>query len=64
MYQNAAILATFLLIYSAVAGRVERERSWLSGLIVFAAAGLLVGPYGVGFVRFNFGAEGLRTSPS
>jgi len=32
MYQNAAILAAFLLIYSAVAGRIER--SWISGPIV------------------------------
>ena len=59
MYQNAAILAAFLLIYSAVAGRVER--SWLSGPIVFIAAGLLLGPYGLGVVRLNLGAEGLRT---
>ncbi len=59
MYQNAAILAAFLLIYSAVAGRVER--SWLSGPIVFTAAGLLLGPFGLGFVRLNLGAEGLRT---
>jgi len=59
MYQNAAILAAFLLIYSAVAGRVER--SWLSGPIVFTAAGLLLGPYGLGVVRLNLGAEGLRT---
>jgi hypothetical protein len=33
MYQNAAMLATFLLIYSTVAGRIER--SWISGPIVF-----------------------------
>ncbi len=59
MYQNAAILAAFLLIYSAVAGRIER--SWLSGPIVFTAAGLLLGPFGLGFVRLNLGAEGLRT---
>jgi sodium/hydrogen antiporter len=59
MYQNAAILAAFLLIYSAVAGRVER--SWLSGPIVFTAAGLLLGPYGLGVVRLNLGAEGLHT---
>jgi sodium/hydrogen antiporter len=59
MYQNAAILAAFLLIYSAVAGRVER--SWLSGPIVFTAAGLLLGPYGLGLVRLNLGAEGLRS---
>jgi sodium/hydrogen antiporter len=59
MYQNYAIFAAFLLIYSAVAGRVER--SWLSGPIVFIAAGLLLGPYGLGVVRLNLGAEGLRT---
>ncbi len=59
MYQNAATLAAFLLIYSAVAGRVER--SWLSGPIVFTAAGLLLGPYGLGVVRLNLGAGGLRT---
>ncbi len=59
MYQNAAILAAFLLIYSAVAGRIER--SWLSGPMVFTAAGLLLGPFGLGFVRLNLGAEGLRT---
>lgn len=58
MYQNAAILAVFLLIYSVLAGRVER--SWLSGPIVFTAAGLLLGPYGLGLVRLNFGAGGLR----
>jgi NhaP-type Na+/H+ or K+/H+ antiporter len=59
MYQNAAILAAFLLIYSAIAGRVER--SWLSGPIVFTAAGLVLGPYGLGVVRLNLGAAGLRT---
>lgn len=59
MYQNVAILAAFLLIYSAVAGRVER--SWLSGPIVFTAAGLLLGPFGLGFVRLNLSTEGLRT---
>lgn len=46
MYQNAAILAAFLLIYSIVAGRIER--SWLSGPIMFTVAGLLLGPFGLG----------------
>jgi sodium/hydrogen antiporter len=59
MYQNSAILAAFLLIYSAVAGRIER--SWLSGPMVFTAAGLLLGQYALGVVRLNLGAEGLRT---
>ena len=59
MYQNAAILAAFLLIYGAIAGRVER--SWLSGPMVFIAVGLVLGPFGLGFVRLNLGAQGLRT---
>jgi sodium/hydrogen antiporter len=57
-YQNAAILAAFLLIYSAVAGRIER--SWISGPIVFTAIGLLLGPYGLGILRMNISGEGLR----
>jgi NhaP-type Na+/H+ and K+/H+ antiporter len=57
MYQNAAILAVFLLIYSAPAGRIER--SWLSGPIVIIANGLLLGPDGLGLVRLDFGAGGL-----
>jgi NhaP-type Na+/H+ or K+/H+ antiporter len=58
MYQNAAILAAFLLIYSAVAGRVER--SWVSGPIVFTAIGFILGPDGLGVMRINLGGEGLR----
>ena len=56
MYQNAAILAAFLLIYSAVAGRVER--SWVSGPIVFTAIGFILGPDGLGVMRINLGGEG------
>src|SRR5215469_12110134 len=58
MYQNAAILAAFLLIYSAVAGRIER--SWISGPIVFTAVGLALGPHGFGVLRVNISGEGLR----
>lgn len=59
MYQNAAVLAAFLLIYSAIAGRVER--SWISGPIVFTGIGLLLGPDGLGVLRLDIGGEGLRT---
>lgn len=58
MYQNAALLAAFLLIYSAIAGRVER--SWISGPIVFTAVGLIFGPDGLGVLRLDIGGEGLR----
>ena len=58
MYQNAAILAMFLLIYSAVAGRVER--SWISGPIVFTGIGFILGPDGLGVLGVNITGEGLR----
>ncbi len=59
MYQNAAVLAAFLLIYSAVAGRVER--SWISGPMVFTAIGFILGPDGLRVLRLDIGGGGLRT---
>jgi sodium/hydrogen antiporter len=58
MYQNAALLAVFLLIYSAIAGRVER--SLISGPIVFTGVGFLLGPDVLGVLRINISGEGLR----
>jgi sodium/hydrogen antiporter len=58
MYENAAMLAAFLLIYSAVAGRIER--SWISGPIVFTGVGFILGLDGLGVLRINIGDEGLR----
>jgi len=58
MYENAALLAAFLLIYSAVAGRVER--SLISGPIVFTGVGFILGPDGLGVLRINITGEGLR----
>jgi NhaP-type Na+/H+ or K+/H+ antiporter len=58
MYQNAAMLAAFLLIYSAIAGRIER--SWISGPMVFTGVGLILGPDGLGVLQINIGGEGLR----
>jgi NhaP-type Na+/H+ or K+/H+ antiporter len=59
MYQSAAILAAFLLVYSAVAGRIEQ--SWLSGPILFVAAGVILGPAGLDVLHVNMGGEGVRT---
>src|SRR6516162_5887402 len=58
MYRNAAILAAFLLVYSAVAGWIER--SWISGPIVFTGVGFILGPDGLGVLRLDIGGEGLR----
>ena len=58
MYQNAALLAAFLLIYSAIAGRIER--SLISGPIVFTGVGFILGPDVFGVLRINISGEGLR----
>jgi NhaP-type Na+/H+ or K+/H+ antiporter len=58
MYENAAMLAVFLLIYSAVAGRIER--SLISGPIVFTAVGFILGADGLGILRIHIDGEGLR----
>jgi sodium/hydrogen antiporter len=54
MYQNAAILATLLVVYSA-------ERSWLSGPMLFSGAGLILGPVDLDLLQLNVAADGLRT---
>jgi NhaP-type Na+/H+ or K+/H+ antiporter len=59
MYQDPAILAAVVLIYSAGAGRIGR--SWLSGPILFSAAGLILGPAGLDVLRVPLTAAGLRT---
>jgi sodium/hydrogen antiporter len=59
MYEDAAILAAVVLFYSAAAGRVGR--SWLSGPILFIAAGLILGPAGLDALRIPLTAADLRT---
>jgi len=59
MYEDAAILAAVVLLYSAAAGRVGR--SWLSGPILFTAAGLILGPAGLDALRLPITATDLRT---
>lgn len=58
MYQNAAVVAAVVLIYSAIAGRVAR--SWLSGPIVFTAAGIVLGPLGLDLLRLDITATDLK----
>jgi NhaP-type Na+/H+ or K+/H+ antiporter len=58
MYENGAILALFVLGYSAIAGRVER--SWISGPIVFTAAGIILGPNVLRLLRLDLDSEDLR----
>lgn len=58
MYQDLAVLAAFGLLYSAVAGGVERSR--VSGPMVFIAFGLVSGPLGLGLLDLQITGETLR----
>jgi len=58
MYENVAILAAVVLLYSAIAGRVGR--SWLSGPILFTGAGLALGPAGLGVLQLPLTAADLK----
>ncbi len=53
MYHNLALLAGFILLYTVVAGRLER--SPVSGALVFTVFGLVCGPYVLGILSFEIG---------
>lgn len=59
MYQDLAILALFVLVYSVVSGALERTP--VNGAIVFTAFGLILGPVGLGLLTLNVDAELLRS---
>jgi NhaP-type Na+/H+ or K+/H+ antiporter len=59
MYESLALLAGFVLVYSTVAGAIER--SWVSGPMVFTAFGLLIGPEGLDLLSFEADGRMLRT---
>lgn len=59
MYQDIVILALFILVYSTVAGAIER--TWISGAIIFTAFGLLIGPAGLDMISFKVDGETIRT---
>ncbi len=59
MYQNLAILAAFVLVYSAVAGRIEKTP--ISGAIVAMGFGFACGPLGLGIFTPHVDGELLRT---
>jgi len=58
MYENIAILAAFVFIYSIVSGGLERTP--INGALVFIAFGLAFGSLGLGFLTLKVNAEGLR----
>ena len=59
MYENLAIMAVFVFLYSIACGGLEKTP--ISGAIVFTAFGLAVGPLGLGLLSLNLDAEGLRS---
>jgi NhaP-type Na+/H+ or K+/H+ antiporter len=57
MYENLAILAAFVFLYSISSGGFER--TLFSGAIVYTAFGLILGPLGLGVLDLRVDAEGL-----
>jgi hypothetical protein len=58
MYETLALLAVFVLVYSAVAGAVER--SWISGPIIFTLFGLMIGPLGFDLLSLQTDREMIK----
>ncbi|NOR49452.1 MAG: sodium:proton antiporter, partial [Desulfuromonadales bacterium] len=59
MYENLAILALFVFVYSLVSGGLEKTP--FNGAIVFTAFGLILGPLGLGFLTLEVDTEMLMT---
>lgn len=59
MYLDLVIFALFILIYSTVAGAVEK--TWISGPIIFSAFGLLISPIGLDLISFKADREAIKT---
>ena len=58
LYENIAILAGFVFLYSLISG--ELERTPVNGALVFVLFGFLIGPHGLDWLRLSLDAEGLR----
>ncbi|MCL6414391.1 cation:proton antiporter [Aestuariirhabdus sp. Z084] len=58
MYEKLALLAGFVLLYSSIAGGVER--TWISGPMIFTFFGLLIGPFGLDVFSWQSDGETLR----
>ena len=59
MYEDLALLAVFILVYSSIAGIVER--SWISGPILFTGFGVLIGPLGLDLLSWQTDRETIRS---
>ena len=59
MYENLAILAAFVFLYSLVSGGLEKTP--FNGAVVFMVFGLVLGPLGFGVLTLEVDAELLST---
>ena len=59
MYENLAILALFVFLYSLVCKRLQR--TLFSGAVIFTTFGVLFGPLGVGVLDLEIDVELLKT---
>ena len=58
IYQNLAVLAAFLLIYSLIAGRFESRL--INGPLLFLLMGWLLGPGELGLLSLSVNSEGIK----
>ncbi|MEP4485832.1 MAG: cation:proton antiporter [Halioglobus sp.] len=58
IYENLAILAGFVFLYSVVSGGLERTP--INGALVFVLFGFLAGPLALGWLQLSLDSEGLR----
>jgi len=58
LYEELAILAVYVFIYSIIAGRIER--GFFSGPIVFVASGIILGPLVLGLFDLQITTRELR----
>ena len=59
MYENLAILAVFIFVYSLSSKFLESTP--INGALIFTAFGLVCGPFGLDILKMDIGTEGLRT---
>jgi NhaP-type Na+/H+ or K+/H+ antiporter len=59
MYEDMAIMAACVFLYSIVSGGLERTP--VNGALVFILCGIALGPIGLGILNLNIEREGLRT---
>ena len=57
-YQNLAVIAGFVFVYSVVAARLERTP--VGGALVYAGFGVACGPFGLGIIDLDLDGESLQ----